>query len=162
MEGAGIRNERVSNWGVAAAQARPTITHNTVCWSVHDGLDNTDAFTASVGPAACVVYNSIFFYNGDWDVIGVDSSVGQIRYSDWQWGAYHYPGYGNINAQPYFVDSELHLDPVKSAPLIDAATETPPGAPSVDFENDPRTIDFDGNDTDFDNDMGADEVTTGN
>ncbi|MEW6743760.1 MAG: right-handed parallel beta-helix repeat-containing protein [Planctomycetota bacterium] len=151
----GIHVERVSPRGPPAAQAHPTITHNTVCYNYFIGLANVDPFGQF--NAGMLVYNSIFWYNGP-DLDGTDSLNGQVQFCDWNTGDTNDGSYYNLQVTPHFYDADFHLDPAYPG-LIDKATETPPAAPLVDFEGDNRTIDFDGIDTTTDNDMGIDEVS---
>ena len=85
-----------------------------------------------------------------------DASMSIVSYSDVQGDLY--PGVGNINDDPLFVDAasgDLHLRP--DSPCIDAGLNTAPDLPDHDFEGDPRIIDGD-RDGDPVVDMGVDET----
>ena len=71
-----------------------------------------------------------------------ESSSSTVTYSDIQGG---YPGIGNIDADPLFVDPEngdfhLRWDSQWRSPCIDAGTENAPALPDTDFEGDPRIV----------------------
>ena len=79
-----------------------------------------------------------------------------ITHSDVQGG---YPGDGNIDDDPLFVDpdhGDLHLGPC--SPAVDKGDNSAPHLPALDFEGDARILDGDGNGT-ATVDMGVDEVT---
>jgi hypothetical protein len=90
------------------------------------------------------------------DEIGNDlDSSPVVTYSDIQGG---YPGEGNIDAYPWFVDpanGDLHLGACSRC--IDAGDPDPEGLPPYDFEGDDRIIDGD-EDGEAIVDMGVDEV----
>ena len=68
-----------------------------------------------------------------------------------------YPGTGNINTSPLFVDAtngDFHLQ--SNSPCIDAGDNSTSNIPTTDFEGDDRIIDGEGNGT-ATVDMGADE-----
>jgi hypothetical protein len=88
------------------------------------------------------------------EIYDVDSSP-VVTYSNVQGS---YPGTGNIDARPLFVDpdhGDLHLHPC--SPCIDAGTNAASFLPSSDFELDPRIVDGDGNGSAI-VDMGVDEL----
>jgi len=69
-----------------------------------------------------------------------------------------YPGEGNIDADPLFVNpvmGDYHLRP--GSPCIDAGNSSVPGLPLTDFEGDPRIMDGDRDGTAI-VDMGVDEA----
>ncbi len=87
------------------------------------------------------------------EIAGAESSP-SVTYSDVQGG---YPGTGNIDANPLFVNSssgDYHLG--AGSPCIDAGTNDAPNLPPYDFEGDPRIWDGDG-DGNAVVDMGVDE-----
>ena len=72
-----------------------------------------------------------------------------------------YPGEGNIDAPPFFVDAaigDLHLG--ACSPCIDAGDNDAPDLPPYDFEGDDRILDGDDDGT-ATVDMGVDEVVDG-
>lgn len=80
------------------------------------------------------ILNTILWSNSPNEIYVDDSSWVNIAYSDIQGG---YPGVGNIDADPLFVDvtnSDYHLQ--VGSPCIDAGT--PVGAPVDDIEGNPR------------------------
>jgi hypothetical protein len=82
----------------------------------------------------------ILWGDGGGEIGGAPATV---TYSDIQ-GDDHYPGTGNINADPLFVDpvnGDVHLGP--DSPCIDAGTNAAPDLPSYDFEGHPRIMDGD-------------------
>jgi hypothetical protein len=85
-----------------------------------------------------------------------DDSTPVVTYSDIQGD---YPGEGNIDAYPWFVDSEndnFHLG--GCSPCIDKGDNLAPDLPAVDFEGDDRVLDGNGDGVAV-VDMGVDEVT---
>ena len=88
------------------------------------------------------------------------TSTATVTHCDVQSG---YPGEGNIDEDPLFVDAyngDFHLG--AGSPCIDAGTNDapdPPGLPEYDFEGDPRIMDGN-NDGDPVVDMGVDEAWT--
>ena len=86
-----------------------------------------------------------------------DSSAPIVTFSDIK-GDYLYPGTGNINEDPLFLDPDngnFHLLP--DSPCIDTGTGTAPFLPAADFEGDPRSMDGDRDGT-ATVDMGVDEA----
>ncbi len=93
----------------------------------------------------CILWGDLYLYS---------SGSATVTYSDIQGG---YPGEGNINANPLFVDStnnDFHLQ--AGSPCIDKGTNSAPEILDTDFEGDPRITDGDHNGT-ATADMGADE-----
>jgi hypothetical protein len=97
-----------------------------------------------------------------WDVIGdleVSDSNSFVTYSDVKMvGDDEYPGEGNINEDPLFVDpdnGDFHLQ--AGSPCIDMGTDIDVDLPATDFEGTPRVLDGNGDDT-ATVDMGADEA----
>jgi hypothetical protein len=104
-------------------------------------------FTADQPDESLVVLNSILAFNGV-DDLSCSGGTCSVTYSDVQEGL---PGEGNISADPRFVDratGDYHLR--HNSPAIDKGTSA--GAPSTDFEGDPRPAGA--------VDMGADEFSS--
>ena len=73
--------------------------------------------------------------------ISCGSAIISITYSDIQ-GETTYPGTGNINADPKFVDQangDLHLQ--QDSPCIDAGGNSALALPAIDIDGDDRKID---------------------
>ena len=106
----------------------PKIINNNIYGNSVDGVhrgDDVSIFT---------ITNNIIWGNGD-DLYGCTATYSDIEDGD--------PGEGNICIDPMFVDaagSDFHLQ--ASSPCIDAGTNE--GAPSTDFDGNPRPIDGDG------------------
>jgi parallel beta-helix repeat protein len=157
--------------GIFVSDASATIVNNAIAsnsasekggaMAVCDGatitlLDNTIINnTAPVGggiycdaSSSTSIVNNIIWGNGD-DLYGCTATYSDIEDGD--------PGEGNICAYPTFVDSaggDYHLQ--AGSPCIDAGTNE--GAPSTDFDGNPRPIDGDGDGIAI-VDMGAFEYT---
>ena len=74
-----------------------------------------------------------------WNEIGASPVV---TYCDINLGTTVYPGTGNINADPMFVDQangDFHLQ--QGSPCIDAGDNSAPGLPATDIDGDNRRID---------------------
>jgi hypothetical protein len=102
-----------------------------------------------------VILNSILVSNGGDDLSCTDGTC-SVTYSNVEEGM---DGSGNISIDPRFVAPSIgdyHLR--GSSPAIDNGTAD--GAPTIDFEFDPRPFDGDGDGLD-EYDMGADEFTGG-
>ena len=85
--------------------------------------------------------------------MGGEDSVG----NEGSWANADFELYGNIDADPKFVDAyrdDFHLR--FNSPCIDAAYVTPVVSGKYDFEGDPRVIDGDSNGSPI-IDIGADE-----
>jgi predicted outer membrane repeat protein len=102
-----------------------------------------------------VLANSILWGNSPDQIYDDANSSPVVSYSDVQDG---YPGAGNMDADPLFIDpsaGDFHLGP--ASPCIDAGNNAAPDLPARDFEGDPRILDGDGDGTAV-VDMGVDEV----
>ena len=92
------------------------------------------------------------------EIVNFDpGSTVDATYSDVD-GGYLYPGTGNINEDPLFLDpadGDFHLLP--DSPCIDAGTNEAIYLPDEDFEGDPRSLDGDRDGT-ATVDMGVDEA----
>ncbi len=106
---------------------------------------NTTSGIQNIYSSSPTLTNCILWGNGT-EIFNVTGSSPTVTYSIVQGG---YPGTGNLNADPLFVNppTDLHLQP--SSPAINAGTSA--GAPAFDFEGDSRP-----QGTKFD--MGVDEV----
>ena len=101
--------------------------------------------------------NCILWGDSHPEIYNQDSPAPIITFSDIE-GGYVYPGTGNINEDPLFVDpdnGDFHLLP--DSPCIDAGSDTAPNLPDEDFEGDPRSLDGD-RDGSAIADMGVDEA----
>ena len=133
----------------------PKVTNCTISGN-HTDESGGGIYAPCVG--VITVVNSIVWGNsGDGEIYtGCGASTVNMTYSNIQGG---YSGTGNIDADPLFVNADIgdfHLQP--TSPCIDVGN-TATELPETDFENDPRTVDGDGNGT-VTVDMGADEYGT--
>ncbi len=141
--GGGMRNK---------GSSAPTLTN---CTFQGNRATNGGAIH-NIESSAPTLTNCILWGDAKPEIVDQDSSA-IVTYSDVQ-GSYTYPGTGNINADPLFVDPDsgnLHLRP--GSPCIDTGTGTAPYLPAEDFEGDPRILDGD-RDGDAVVDMGVDEA----
>jgi hypothetical protein len=84
-----------------------------------------------------------------------EDSAPAVTYSDIQGG---YPGEGNIDADPQFLDAAYAVFRlVRGSPCIDAGTNDAPNLPPYDFEGQPRIMDGNGDGVPI-VDMGVDEA----
>jgi len=119
------------------------------------------------------VTNCILWGDSPVEIYNSTFSSASVTYSDIQRG---YPGTGNINTDPLFVDpdgpdnipgnqdDDFHLK--ANSPCIDSGDNSAPDLPATDFEGDARKIDVPtvadtGNGTPPLVDMGADEYLAG-
>jgi hypothetical protein len=104
-----------------------------------------------------VLTNCILWFDFIAEIANADpGSVPVVTHSDVYGG---YPGEGNIDADPRFVDPDngnYRLGP--DSPCIDAGTNAAPGLPAYDLEGDDRIVDGDGDGTAI-VDMGAYEAS---
>ena len=97
--------------------------------SVGGGVYNSNNSEGTIRFANCIVYNDV-----SGEIANDTVSVVSIIYSDIQG---RYPGIGNINKDPLFVNAsagDLHLQP--GSPCLGAGT--PNGAPATDLDGTPR------------------------
>jgi len=129
--------------GMSNRSSSPTVTNCTFSRnsaSLGGGIYNESNSSVSVT-------NSILWGTTALEsIFNFDTSSCSATYSNIEWGTATYPGTGNINADPMFVDpdgqdnipgnedDDYHLLAV--SPCIDAGTSS--GAPNADFEGDPR------------------------
>jgi hypothetical protein len=142
-DGGGMSNE---------GYASPTLTN---CTFYANSASNSGGGMYSYYYSTPALTNSILWEDTPNEVWNENNSTPVVAYSDVQGG---YPGDGNIDVYPFFVDAangDLHLGPC--SPCIDAGDDDVTGLPENDFEGDDRIIDGDGNGT-ATVDMGVDEV----
>ena len=107
--------------------------------------------------------NCILWGDAPNEIFNVSPSATLVHYCDIQGG---YIGVGNINADPYFVDTDnpdpnlwnFRLMPV--SPCIDAGSNTAPNLPLTDLAGNPRAVDGDNDGLDV-VDMGVFELQPG-
>ena len=96
-----VSNEGGEGGGMFCLQSSPTITNCTICDNSGDGVMCYDA-------SCPVITNSIFWGNSSGQIVAesresyVGSSTPVVAFSDVQGG---WPGQGNLNADPCFVDA---------------------------------------------------------
>lgn len=134
--------------GMHCRYATATVTNCT--FSVNEGVLQGGG-VAAVGPPDPMFTNCIL-----WDDQAGSEIVGNvdITYSDIEGG---YPGIGNINADPLFVDAgshDYHL--TQASPCIDVGNNNAPLMQSYDYDAEIRIVDGDENGSPI-VDMGADE-----
>ncbi|MDI6821921.1 MAG: S-layer homology domain-containing protein [Actinomycetota bacterium] len=137
-----INNEIVGNgYGIGCSYSSPGIVNNTIA-------DNSNSGIWCTYYAFPYIVNNIITGN-DWGGIYcyATSFPSTIGFNDVWGNGYDYdgcsPGYGDISADPQFVDAgfgDYHLR--FGSPCIDAGTNA--RAPGVDLEGNPRPYDGDG------------------
>lgn len=147
-------NRAFAGGGVFNSNSDPTVTNCTFFGNVADysGGGMADYYSSPT------VTNCILWGDNPNEIFNVEGSTPSVTYSNIQGG---YPGTGNINADPLFVNvttGDFHLQ--QGSPCIDAGTNGAPELPDADFEGDPRVVDGDKNGT-ATVDMGADEHYVG-
>jgi PKD repeat protein len=118
LEGGGMRNNDVS----------PFILNSTIAFNTGSGISSRNG-------SSPVIHNSVVSGNTAGSFSGKTANTSVVTYSLIEGG---YPGVGNLNVNPVFVDPighDLHLDP--ASPLIDAGGFHP-SLPLTDIEGDPR------------------------
>jgi hypothetical protein len=141
-----VGNEAVDGAGVTGAGGHERLLNNTIAWNQGAGYGWGGGIYSYGAPL--IVTNTIVYDNYPNQIVGGNVIV---EYSNIEGG---WPGTGNIDADPLFVDwahEDFHLS--HHSPCRDAGLNTAAGLPEVDFEGDPRiafgTVD-----------MGADEFYT--
>ncbi|MBU0754030.1 MAG: hypothetical protein KJ645_02755 [Planctomycetes bacterium] len=131
--------------GIDGFCSTPTITNNTIAMNE----SNYEGEELSLTCHYCMITNNIIWNESNWGLF-VEGTQG-IRYCNVSGG---YPGEGNIDTGPLFVDPEngdFHI--TFNSPCRGSGDNVAPGLPEFDFEGDPRiacgTVD-----------MGADEFHT--
>jgi len=178
--------------GIANLSSSPTVTNCTFSRNVSQnggGMYNWSSFPTltnctfwrntgwgagmcNEGNSAATVTNSILWETNAIEAIIDWESLSSFTYCDILQGNIIYPGTGNFNADPMFVDpdgpdnipgnedDDLHL--TAGSPCIDAGDNSAPALPTTDIDGDNRRIDHPtvadtGNGTPPIVDMGADE-----
>jgi len=146
-----FENASSKGGGVYVESSHTKLINNTL---VRNRANNSGGSIYNEGSSSSIeIHNSILWGNKAPSNPEIDSNQYadvEITYSDIKGG---YPGTGNIDANPFFMDpskGDYHLTSI--SPCIDVGNNSAPHLPSEDFEGDDRIID---------NivDMGADEFT---
>jgi PKD repeat protein len=117
-EGGGIRNNDPS----------PFILNSTIAFNTGSGISSRNG-------SSPVIHNSVVFGNTAGSFSGKTANTSIVTHSDIEGG---FPGAGNLNVNPMFIDPsthDLHLDPASR--LIDAAAYHA-SLPSTDYDGNPR------------------------
>jgi len=137
-------NKARSNGGaISNAFTSVTLTNCTLAGNSAPNGEalSCDSYVAIVRASDLLIANCIIWEDGH-EISNDDGSTIAITYSDVRGG---WPGVGNINVDPLFVDSpdgsvDLHLRP--GSPCIDAGDNTAvPPAVLVDYDGRPRFVD---------------------
>jgi hypothetical protein len=159
-----VNNMIFANWAQGETALRccrcdPIVTNNTLCDNFASGSSGAGG-GLSTFYASPVVTNTILWNNTGPEIIVGTASNPIVTYCDVDGG---WPGTGNINVNPLFVDQaggDYHLK--ATSPCIDAGSNMATALPEYDLEDDPRRFDVPlVPDTGFGQaplvDMGADE-----
>ena len=136
-----------SGGGIYCDISSPVVTNCTII-----GNDVQNFGGGIYWDASSPIVTNCILWGNSWGEIHPETTT--ATYCDVEGG---YPGEGNIDADPLFVDPEtgdFHL--LAYSPCIDAGDNDAPGLPATDFEGDPRIIDSDNDGTDT-VDIGTDE-----
>jgi parallel beta-helix repeat protein len=137
-----------------ANNSSPTVTNCTFSGNLADSDNTYGGGIYYAGSSSTTVTNCILWGDSPSEIFKWTSLTLNITYSDIQGS---YPGTGNIDADPLFVDSaggDYHLQ--DGSPCIDMGDNSAPELPEKDIDGDDRIID--GNDDGSAVvDMGADE-----
>ncbi len=142
-----IRNNIIiNNWckgrdggfggGLFFYKGAPVIVNNVVLKNKVSGINNAEGgiFSWMSSP---IINNSIIRENGYKQIGAFSGVIISVNYSNIQGG---YPGTGNIDVDPQYVDSfndyDFHLQ--YTSPCRNTGTNTSPGLSNIDFEGDPR------------------------
>ncbi len=139
-------NQAGSGYAIfAGAQSRPSLMNCSIAGNIPDSTAGAFAVEAKV---VASVTNCIF-WNGGYEFVGDSTPV--VNYSDIEGG---FPGVGNLNANPLFIDSvghDYHLLPQSPCIGKGIGPSLDTEVPLVDIDEDPRS----GNECD----IGYDEST---
>jgi len=132
-----VGNEAPVGGGMRNNDPSPIVTDTTIAFNVGSGI-------ASRNGSSPVLANSIVWGNAGGSVSVQDPPI--VSYSDVEGG---FPGVGNIDLDPLFVDpagadgnpatlddNDYHL--TESSPAIDVGSNDAPGLPPTDLDGNPR------------------------
>ncbi len=129
-------NTAIAGGGISCLGSSPTLVNCTIC---NNKADQGGGFFCQ--RASPVVVNSIIYGNVP-DAIRANGATPHVSYCDIQGG---YPGTGNIDAGPRFVDpakGDFQLQ--KGSPCIDSGTNHAPVRATRDLNGRPRGLDGSG------------------
>lgn len=127
------RNSAVTGGGALGCEysSHPKLTNCTISANTSsNGAGGIDVATASI-----TVTNIVLWDNGN-EIDLRKGSTGSVTYSDIKGG---WPGQGNINADPLFVDpgkGNYHIQ--SNSPCIDKGTNSAMNLPATDIDGEPR------------------------
>jgi hypothetical protein len=147
------------------ATASPRVLHTTISSSAQYGIENRMSLSGTYDHQIRVKSSIVYFSHsssGADDIRNIPG--GNITFSDFRGPGSSGPG--NQTADPEFVDpSNLDFHLQTTSPCIDAGTIVQsvglPPMPSVDYDGEPRVVDYKPGPSYRDPDQGADEVQKG-